>query len=90
MLAGTIPPGTRDRYAAAVGTPLTVVRLEVGADALRSRLADDPNASRQDDLANAIADLERGPRDDGADWAVDADRPPADTATEVLGRLGWS
>ena len=89
VIAGTIPAGTRERYAAAVGAPLTVVRLEVGADALRRRLAGDPNASRQDDLANALEDLERGARDDGADWVVDADRPPAELATEVLGRLGW-
>ena len=89
VLAGTIPPGTRDRYAAAVGVPLVVVRLEVGGDALRHRLASDPNESRQDDLATALADLEAGPRDDGADWAVDADRPPGDLAAEVLERLGW-
>ena len=90
VLAGAIPPGNRDRYATAVGMPLAVVRLEVGADALRRRLADDPNASRQDDLANALAELDRGPRDDGADWVVDADRPPTEVATEVLGRLGWA
>ena len=90
VIAGTIPAGTRERYAAAVGAPLTVVRLEVGADTLRRRLDSDPNASRQDDLANALEDLERGPRDDGADWVVDADRPPAELATEVLGRLGWT
>jgi hypothetical protein len=89
VIAGTIPGGTRERYAAAVGVPLTVVRLQVGVDTLRRRLASDPNGSRQDDLANALEDLERGPRDDGADWVVDADRPPAELAREVLGRLGW-
>jgi predicted kinase len=90
IIAGTIPAATRERYAASVGVPLTVVRLEVGADALRRRLATDPNGSRQDDLATALADLEAGTRDDGADWTVDADRPPATLATEVLERLGWS
>jgi hypothetical protein len=90
VLAGTIPSGTRDRYAAAVGVPLAVVRLEVGADALRVRLASDPNGSRQDDLAQALEDLEAGPRDDGADWTVDADRPPATVAADVLDRLGWA
>jgi hypothetical protein len=90
VLAGTIPPGTRDRYAAAVGMPLVVVRLEVGAEALRRRLASDPGRSRQEDLENALSDLEAGPRDDGADWTVDADRPPLDLATEVLERLGWT
>jgi hypothetical protein len=90
VLAGTIPPGTRDRYAAAVGMPLVVVRLEVGAEALCRRLASDPNGSRQHDLENALSDLEARSRDDGADWTVDADRPPADLATEVLERLGWT
>jgi hypothetical protein len=89
VLAGTIPPGTRDRYAAAIGVPLVVVRLEVGADALRRRLASDPNESRREDLAAALAALDAEPRDDGADWTVEADRPPADLATEVLERLGW-
>jgi hypothetical protein len=90
VLAGTIPPGTRDRFAAAVGVPLIVVRLEVGAEALRRRLASDPNASRHGDLEDALSELEAGPRDDGADWTVNADRPPADLATEVLERLGWT
>jgi hypothetical protein len=89
VLAGTIPPGTRDRYAAAVGMALVVVRLEVGAETLRRRLASDPNASRQEDLEHALNELEAEPRDDGADWTIDADRPPADLATEVLERLGW-
>jgi hypothetical protein len=89
VLAGTIPPGTHDRFAAAVGGPLVVVRLEIGAATLRRRLASDPNGSRQDDLARALDDLEAGSRDDGADWTVDADRPPVDLATDVLERLGW-
>ncbi len=89
VLAGTIPAGTRDRYAAAVGVPLIVVRLEVGADTLRRRLAGDPNGSREGDLERALEDLDAGERDDGADWSVDADRPPTDVATDVLRRLGW-
>jgi hypothetical protein len=89
VLAGTIPPGTRDRYAAAVAMPLTVVRLEVGAETLRRRLGEDPNGSRQEDLARALADLDGGPRDDGADWSLDGERPPADLAADVLERLGW-
>ena len=89
VLAGTIPAGTRDRYAAAVGVPLAVVRLEVGAETLRRRLGADPNGSRQEDLAHALADLDGERRDDGVDWSVDADRPPPDLATDVLDRLGW-
>ena len=89
VLAGTIPAGTRDRYAAAVGSLLTVVRLEVGAETLRRRLAGDPNASRQEDLQRALEDLVADRHDDGADWAVDAERPPIELASEVLERLGW-
>jgi hypothetical protein len=89
VLAGSIPPGTRPRYEAAVTVPLTVVRVEVPEAVVRERLADDPNASRTDDLERAMAALRRGEPDDGADWAIDGSGPVAGTADAVLARLGW-
>jgi hypothetical protein len=89
VLAGTIPPGSRTRYEAAVGVPLTVVRLEVPEAVVRERLTGDPNASRTDDLARALETLGRGDPDDGADWAIDGSGPVAATAAAVLARLGW-
>jgi adenylylsulfate kinase len=88
ILAGALPVGSRPRVEAAIGIPLTVIRLEVGEAVVRRRLAHDPNASRADDLARALASL-RDPAVDEADWVVDADGPVGDIAVEVLERLGW-
>ena len=90
VLAGTIPAGSRARYEAAVGVPLTVVRLEVPAAVIRERLTGDPNASRLEDLDHALAALAAGDPDDGADWAIEADRPVSVIAQAVLTRLGWA
>lgn len=89
VLAGTIPNGSRGRYEAAVGLPLTVVRLVAPAAVLRERLADDPNASRADDLQHALDTLGRGEPDDGADISIDATGPVHTTADALLARLGW-
>lgn len=89
VLAWTMPAGTRERVEAAVGVPLTVVRLDVPAATIRRRLEADPLASRADDLARALDRLERGDLPE-ADWAVDADRPVHEVASTVLARLGWA
>ncbi|HET7829154.1 MAG TPA: DUF6062 family protein [Candidatus Limnocylindrales bacterium] len=89
VLAGTIPAASRRRYEAAVGVPLTVVRLEVPAEVIRERLAGDPNASRAADLEQALEALNGGEPDDGADWTIDATGPVAATADRILARLGW-
>jgi hypothetical protein len=89
VLAGTVPPAAVDRVEAAVGVPLRVVRLEVSETVVRRRLEGDPNGSRADDLERAIASLGSGPPDGRSDVVVDADRPVAELAAEVLARLGW-
>jgi adenylylsulfate kinase-like enzyme len=90
VLAGSMPEGTRERYAAAVGMPLTVVELRVTPEVVRRRLEGDPNGSRADDLARSLERLSTGPSGDpGADWSVDADAPVAELATAVLRRLDW-
>jgi predicted kinase len=93
VLAGSMPAGTRERYADAVGVPLTVVGLRVTAELVRRRLEGEPNASRAGDLAAAREQLESsapGPGvADEVDWAIDADAPVGDLAADVLGRLAW-
>ncbi len=89
VLAGSIPRGSRDRYQAAAGVPLTVIGLRVTADVVRRRLEGDPNASRAEDLSTALGQLEGADSEDRVDWAIDADAPPGDLATSVLARLGW-
>ncbi len=70
-------------------TGFEVVRLEVDADTIRARLGGDPNASRGDDLAVALADLAASPPDVGA-RTVDGTRPTAEVATAILDLLGWT
>ena len=77
-----------ERIGAVLRMPLEVVRLDVEADVVRSRLAGDPNASRAEDLEVALRDLEAPPLVDDA-WAVDAARPAAEVATAILEHLGW-
>jgi hypothetical protein len=68
---------------------LKVVRLRVQASVVRARLEDDPNASRADDLAQALERLGEG--DDGThvDAEIDADAPVSNLAAEVLAAIGW-
>jgi hypothetical protein len=68
--------------------PLDVVRLDVGADVIRARLAGDPNASRAGDLEVALRDLETAPADPDA-WSVDGAAGPAVVAAAILEHLGW-
>jgi uncharacterized protein DUF6062/AAA domain-containing protein len=76
-----------ERIGAVLRTPMAVVRLEVDAEVLRSRLAGDPNASRAEDLEVALRDLEAPAPVDA--WAVDGARPAAEVATAILDHLGW-
>ncbi len=69
--------------------PLTVVGLDVEAAVVEARLRGDPNVSRADDLAVALAELGGDGREATADWRVPADRPVAAIADDVLRRLGW-
>ena len=90
LLAGSIPAGTRDRFAAAAGMPLTVVELRVTPEVVSRRLEHEPNASRADDLARSLERLAAAPDvDPEADWSIDADAPVAELARAVLRRLGW-
>ena len=78
-----------ERLRAVMRTGFEVVRLEVDADTIRARLGGDPNASRGDDLAVALADLAASPPDVGA-RTVDGTRPTAEVATAILDLLGWT
>jgi len=93
VIAGSIPSGMRDRYAAAVGIPLAIVGLRVSPELIRRRLEGDPNASRADDLETALEHLAAAGTGADApgepDWTIDADAPVGDLAADVLGRLGW-
>ena len=77
--------GQLDRLRAAMGMPLAVVRLEAPLEVIERRLAPDPTAERAEDLRVAAAELAAG--DDGlpaGDVGVDADRPVAEIADDVL------
>lgn len=89
VIAGSIPPGTRERYATAAAVPLTVIGLRVTAEVVRRRLAGDPNDSRGADLAVALAHLEAGDPEGDVDWTIDADVSVGDLAAAVIDRLGW-
>jgi hypothetical protein len=93
VVAGSIPSGMRDRYAAAVGVPLAVVGLRVSPELIRRRLEGDPNASRADDLETALEHLAASGHGADApgepDWTIDADAPVGELAADVLRRLGW-
>ena len=61
VLAGTVrDDGQLARLRATIAMPLTVVGLDVPAAVVEARLAGDPNASRADDLAVAMAELAGG------------------------------
>ena len=90
VLAGAArEPSTVERVRGVMRMPLDVVRLEVDAAVVRSRLSGDPNASRAEDLETALRDLEAGPPDDGAP-SVDGRQPAADVAEAILEHLGWT
>ena len=89
VLAGAARERTAvERIGAVMRMPLDVVRLDVDADVVRTRLSGDPNASRAEDLEVALRDLEAQPPADGA-WSVDGSRPTAEVASAILDHLGW-
>jgi hypothetical protein len=74
---------------AALPMPLSVVRLVVSLEEIRSRAAPDPTSGRAGDLARTEAWLAA---DDGVgleDLAVANDRPINEVAREILDWLGW-
>ena len=78
-----------ERLRSVMRTGFEVVRLEVDADTVRARLSGDANASRADDLAVAVADLESPAPEVGA-RTVDGTLPTAEVATVILELLGWT
>jgi len=90
VLAGAArEPSAVERVRGVMRMPLDVVRLEVDAAIVRSRLTGDPNASRAEDLETALRDLEAERPDDGA-WPVDGSRPTGEVAAAILEHLGMS
>jgi hypothetical protein len=74
---------------AAVPMPLRVVGLTVPLPVVQARLAADPTRARQDDLARTEAFLASGGEGAEVDLALDADRPVAVIAHELIDWLGW-
>lgn len=69
--------------------PLRTVELTVPLDEIARRLATDPTAGRQDDLAESVAWVEDGRGTGLADYTIDNDRPVRDVAIDILGWLAW-
>ena len=73
----------------ALGVPLRVVRLAVPWPEIERRLSSDVTSGRGDDLRDAAESVAA---DEGAgveDLVIDADRPVATIAQEVIAWLGW-
>lgn len=93
MLAGVMETATdRDRYAQALGVPLTVCRLVVPLPRVRSRLlARHPPGEERDWHLARIGELDailEAARVDDVTVAVD-DQPPTAVAGAVLRAVGW-
>lgn len=95
VLAGVIEdPAVTDRYVEALGCPMTVVRLDVDLDWLRSRLEqrhlDDPVALawHQNRVGELHAILDANPSKEKV-VAVAAGESPRQVAIRVLQAAGW-
>jgi hypothetical protein len=69
--------------------PLRVVGLTVPLPVVQARLAGDPTRARQDDLARTEAFMASGATAVHVDLSLDADRPVAAIARELVDWLGW-
>ena len=91
MLAGSIASDAElAAIRATLAMPLRVVLLTAPLDVVRARLAREPTSGRLDDAQQTEAwSGAPGPERVAADLRVDADRPIAAIATDILDRLGW-
>jgi hypothetical protein len=83
---------TADELAALRATldmPVRVVGLNVPLPVVQARLGSDPTRGRQDDLARSAAFLAAGSTAVPVDLALDADRPVAAIAHDLIDWLGW-
>lgn len=74
---------------AAMDMPVRVIGLTVPLSVVQARLGTDPTRGRQDDLARTEAFLASGAPADLVDLALDADRPVAAIARDLIAWLGW-
>jgi len=74
---------------AALPMPLRVVGLTVPLPVVQARLAGDPTRARQDDLARTEDFVNGGGKPVPVDLALDAHRPVAAIARELVDWLGW-
>ena len=74
---------------AALGLPLTVVRLAVPLAVIEQRLASDVTSGRRDDLREAATQIATAEGAGLADLTIVNDRPVAVVAQEILTFLGW-
>lgn len=74
---------------AAMDMPVRVISLTVPLPVVQARLSSDPTRARQDDLARTEAFVASGADPVPVDLALDADRPVATIARELVDWLGW-
>jgi hypothetical protein len=77
------------RIRAALGWPVSVVRLSASPDVVERRLAADPTAGRKDDLREALIWLEQARGVGLEDLTVDGDRDVRELAVQIMDWLGW-
>jgi hypothetical protein len=82
-------PGELAVLRAALDMPVRVVGLRVPLPVVQARLGADPTRGRQDDLARTEAYLAEGVDAVAVDLTLDADRPVASVARELIDWLGW-
>lgn len=78
-----------ERIRAAVGVPLTVIRLTLPIEEIERRLAGSVTAGREDDLRSAAGWLADEEAAGIGDSVFANERPIRDLATDVLDLLGW-
>jgi hypothetical protein len=90
-LAWSIQDGVQlDATRAAVGVPLTVVRLEVDAATVRARLGSDPTEERRvDDLQEALGWLSRSQGVGLEDLKLPGTSPVREISKQICQHLGW-
>lgn len=90
ILAGSIrTPAEFDSLRTALAMPLRIVRLDLPARVIESRLASDPTTGRRDDFRRALAWIAAGEAVGLEDVVVSTEPPVQEVAAQILGWLAW-
>jgi hypothetical protein len=82
-------PGELAALRDALDMPIRVVGLSVPLPVVQARLGSDPTRGREDDLARSAAFLSGSSAAVPVDLTLDADRPVAGIARDLIDWLGW-